>query len=264
MSNDLESMAQSLAEEALTEAASTFFGTRRSLEKSIEAFHEYVLKLQEKRAQVLKQAGLLNALLFKDEHVDGFFAALGVAGHGLADLKSAAAAPEKLPKPAWSFGAEGRYVKLVSAVYAELHMELEEYLHGKWTADENNPRKKVLTENWNTARELCTVINKEIDRVNTSIRPSQTLSFVRSLNVMEMEKSEAAGGTLPTYNGDLDRELAFESLDCEALVGSLALPETPKPAEVKQHLVKFAKGLYLQEKSEIQSLLALLKKRKNK
>jgi hypothetical protein len=256
MSEPFDSMAEGLVQEALSEAASTFFGSRRNLEHSIEGFHEYLAALKRRQARVLEKAGRLHAVLLHESGIAAFYEALGVEGKGLDHLKAAREGQHPLPKVSWSLGSEGKYIKIVAALYADLHTELEEYLHGSWKADPNHPKKKILSENAALALVMCETVNKEIERVNTSIKPSQTLSFVRSLNIGEAEKSEAAGGTLPVYNEELDREMRFEKLDCEAVAEEIQLPETPQPKACKAALVNSAKRLYLQEKAAVKDLLS--------
>jgi len=254
MGKDFDGFAEGLIEETLTEMASTFFGGRKGLEDELELYRAHMEKLSKKERGVLRLAGTLHSLLLGGRAASDFYAALGVNPGRLleAEALDGRASGGKKKKP-FAAGTGGRYAKLVYKAYVPLQEAVDEYLNGRYRDDPKGTGRKLLTIHHARMKLWCEVLNKKIEKVN-SMSPSGAMSFVKDLDPGTRGKERVAGATLDGYASSLDKEMAFESLDCSSLE-RLAFPELPEPREVKEAIKSFCGSLCARNKAEVKQLL---------
>ena len=282
MSDELENFSEGLVRETLSEAAQTFFGTRRDLEHEIELFHEATRRLAGVERAMLRRAAALHHLLLEGEAEPAFYAAIGVpAGHlpdlagpdeggpdeGEADEGEADAGepdggepgriePDKsgLARPFALTGA-GRYGKLLLAAYAALHQAADEYVHGRHYTDPRGSGRKLLTIHFLQLRDWCERLNQRIAEVNAANPPSATLRFVQGLDPSSLDKARVTGGSTFGPCCRLDQDLAFPRVECVTMRFAAA-PDLPPPAAARKAVLAFAADLYRAHRERLERLLA--------
>lgn len=239
--NSITGYANELMEETLLESATTFFGARRGLESEIEAYRNAAEELTRVEQKVFQRAAALHTLLLTSDATQEFYTLLGVTpGHLLdaADLESPNTSGVKYP---FALTMAGRYGKLLHAAYAQLTQSVESYLHGEYWTDSKG--RKRLTVNYQQMEEWCGKLNEKIEALNNNHSPSGTLCFVKGLDPSLLEKEQISEATMNGYAEELDRELAFQPIEC-LTINYLAAPELPGPETVKSLIVSYGKALY--------------------
>ncbi|MDY7000735.1 MAG: hypothetical protein SVS15_03005 [Thermodesulfobacteriota bacterium] len=253
MEKNFDGFAEGLIEETLTEMASTFFGGRKGLEEELELYRAHMEKLSQKERGVLRLAGALRFLLLSGRAAPDFYAALGVSPGPLLEAEDKEGRACGIKKP-FGLSTEGRYAKLVYEMYVLLQDAVDEYLNGRYYDDPKGTGKKLLTIHHGRMKIWCEVLNKKIEKINC-MSPSGAMSFVKDLDPDTRGKERVAGATLDGYATRLDKEMAFEPLDCSSLE-RLALPELPEPQKVKEAIKTFCGSLCARDKAEVRQILA--------
>lgn len=249
-SKDINNLADELIEETLTEAAGTFFGARKNLEDTIEIFDNKIKTLRNMEFEVLKRAGDLHYLLLDGEAVDDFYKALGVDP---GPLKHVVDPSDRtgIPKKPKALTTAARYAKMVAWVYRRVYKAAETYMKGGYITEKNG--RKRLTLNYGQVRDWCKDLNERIEKVNREVSPSETLAFVKKLDTVGLEKAKITGGG-SSYSDKLDKEMAFDRLDCER-IDLIAFPDLPRPDRIEPELKKFCKSLARKNKQRVKQLM---------
>lgn len=253
MSKDLNDLAHDLMEETLVEAAGTFFGTRKRLEDDIDLFKRKIETLAAMQSRVLARAGDLHHLLLEGEAAADFYAALDIDPSSFIDAVSLSRRSGARFK-AMALTVHGKYAKAVKRAYQRFYEGVDVFMHGKYATDEHG--RKHLTPHYNQIMKQCHDLNERIQKVNSEISPSETLAFVKKLDVIEMEKSKFTGGGSGYENG-LDEDLAFKTLDCEQS-GLMEFPDLPGPDKAESEIARFCKSLAREHGDRVKALLKSL------
>jgi len=144
----------------------------------------------------------------------------------------------------------GRYRKGVRQAYLAAREATQTYLEGTYVADPRNPARKVLTPNYYGLRELAENVNKEAAELNCAMSPSCMLAYVKSLDPAAMERESHAGGFTGEDMGKIDRDMAVQSVDFEAL--DLPVLAEPAPLEaIVAALDAASKTVFRERRSEV-------------
>jgi len=235
----LESMAEGLMTETLTEAATTFFGARKALEDEIELYRRRLGELERVEAEVLGRAAALHSLLPGPAAVRDFYAALGVDPGPLAEA-SARPLREGVRAP-FALVPWRRYAGLLLAAYGALAEAADTYLHGRHAHGPGG--RKVQTVNVDQLRDWCGALNARIEALNRDQPPSGTMSFVRGLDPARQERSRLADAPLVDYAASLDSELAFAPVSCPAAQRP-ATPGLPPAHAVRDAVLAQGRALW--------------------
>lgn len=251
MSDELDKFGDGLVIEALTEAAQTFFGTRKDLENEIELYRETAKRLAGVEKVMLRKAGAVHYLLPGGEAVRDFYRAIGAPPSHLPDM----AEPDKSGlKKSWAITGAGRFGKLLLKAYEALYQAADEYANGRYYSDPRGSGRKLVTAHFAQLRSWCKRLNQRIQEVNAQQTPSSTLSFVKGLDPASLDRERITGGSTFGPYCNLDHELAFEPIECVALI-YVAAPDLPLPDEARDAILDFAARLYKTRKREIDRLL---------
>jgi len=219
--------------EVLTEAAETFFGTRREVDAMIELLERHVEKLKARQKQVEARAALLNYVLLDGTAARGFYRGLAVTPGVLAAIApSPAAWIQPLP---FALTAKGRFAKVVGEIYQELAQACQDYMHGSQTQG----RKQETEIYHGLLAGMVALINAEIRRVNEAFSPCQSLRFAKQFSPGHHEAE------VPDcrYGDCLEQKLCFRPLNIAAF--NLAVyPDLPPAEAVAGKITAFAKGLF--------------------
>ncbi|MFW5730053.1 MAG: hypothetical protein ACOCV7_00250 [Desulfonatronovibrionaceae bacterium] len=240
-----------LVDETLKEAADTFFGKRKALEQKLDLYDEWVQELKQKSALVAQTAAGLNFLFQDEEMRQGFWKEAGLKHSPYPDI--APDTPDNL-EPVRAMTGKSRFQKTVFFLYERLHELAHDYNYGQYLDHPQVKGKKVLTPNLQHLRKWAAELNREIDAINTSSRPSEVLGFARRMDVGETCKRESVGSGLE-YN--YDQQLCYQHVDPDRP----ELPEYPVPETDKEHkhkLMDFCAQVYRTDKEKIHKLLKSL------
>ncbi len=243
MSRNFESFADGLKDEVVSEMAETFFGARRELEQSIEAWNALAQRLKDRVTVLAERAACLGFLFFDEAGEEGFYRLLGVPPGPFADLadRARAACIAKMRIP-FGFTRVGRYIKLVERTYEAFRKELDDYLHGSWSDDPARPGRKIISPNLSQLRHLAADINVQVEKVNAWQNPSCALRAIRSMDPEEAERRRITGATLQDEDCGLDRSMAFSPVD-PAAAGFPDLPFLPSWEQGRGRLDRYVRRL---------------------
>lgn len=243
MGKNFEGFADTLRDEVVSEMAETFFGARRELEKSIEAWDALAAKLQKRLTVLAERATCLGFLLFDETGEEGFYRLLGVEPGPFTELagRAQAACIAKMDVP-FGFSRTRRYIKLVQRTYEVFRKELDEYLHGAWSDDPGRPGRKVLSPNLSTLKNMAADINEQVDKVNAWQNPSCALRVIRNMDQEELERRQVTGATLQDADCGLDQSMAFRHVD-PAGMGFPELPFLPAWEQMSDRLDRYVRRL---------------------
>lgn len=252
MSDELEKLSEGLILETLTEAAQTFFGIRRDLEREIELYRDAARRLAGVERVMLRKAGALHYLLLEGEAARDFYSAIGAPPSHLPDM----ADPDKGGlRKSWAITGAGRFGKLLLRAYEALHQAADEYTHGRYYNDPRGSGRKLVTVHFTQLRSWCKRLNQRIEAVNAQNLPSATLGFVQGLDPSTLDRARITGGSTFGPSCSLDQELAFPAIECVAMI-YVAAPELPAPEAARRAILDFAAGLYKARRERIDQLLA--------
>ncbi len=252
--SEFDAYAESMVMETVSETATTFFGARKALEDEIAFYRTKVKELGDIETKVLAIAGTLNYLLLGGESVREFYEHLGIdAGH-LVDAPDISAREVTDISAPWAFTAGKRFGKLLLSVYTILGDRLAGYRHGVYYDDPGGSGRKCITVNYAQLEKWCTSINTKIENLNNNMSPSGTMCFIRGLDPVAMKQSRLTGATIDDYAAELDKELAFEPVECLTM-NYLSPPDLLAPDEAVDRIVAFGVSLYARESARLKPLL---------
>jgi len=253
----LEFLTGDLTQEALLEAADNFFGRRKALDDEKDLFEAKLKDLDRMRRSVLERAATLHRLLPPGNAAD-FYTALGVdPGPLLAE--SAAVRPLEgkarewvMPKT-WAWTGEGAYEKLAITAYAAVQDRLDEFLHGRVFVDSKTGRKGISIC-YEELSAWCGRLNARIAGLNRSMPASATLGFAKGLSPHQLDQERLVDAPVDGLAQGLDQDLALAAVDCGRLE-VLALPDLPRPADVRQALADFLGRVYSLHRDELRAVV---------
>jgi len=250
------SLADSLTEESLREAADTFFGQRRSIEASLQEYEEGVQELLRRQRKVERRLANLHFLLRRGDTatVDGFYRAIGMD-------------PDRIPKPDPETGArlgdlqvpfgvraKSRYEKLVCQAYAGLASEAADFMQGRNYKDPHDPRCMRVTLSYEQLRNRHAALCEKIRKANAYSPPSEILQYCKQLS----ETDSARSGICVPLCYTLDREMAFAAPDfCQN--GLEAFPAFPSEKRVKGVIKGYCSRVFASAPEEIRRILESLR-----
>ncbi len=254
-----DDLSNGLAQEAMREAADVFFGARVRLDREEELLRERAAALRSRAEKALDAAVLLHALLLDEGAIRAFYERLGMDAYAVDELlrltraRSRACCLENV----LGLTAKSRFAKRLLGAYERLHGELDAYVNGVYVTDEAG--RKMLTPNYADVLGHCEALNDAIRKVNRDHAPSCVLSFCKRLDTDTVEKECVTGAVEGVEACSVDENLALTLVDCASL-DLTPLPETPPPAEVKHHVLDFAKRLYEARAKAVEARLAELRR----
>jgi hypothetical protein len=252
-SNSYQSLADSLTEETLQEAADTFFGQRKAIERAMEIYAQRVQELQKILVQVQTQQATLHFLLREgqEQTVKAFYSRIGIDPEGV-PWPDEGIKPElsKLQVP-FAFRAQTRYAKLVSSAYAQFAATAADYMHGRNYKDPKDSRRQRITVNYDQVYAFYQQLQKQIQKTNQDNSPSQVLQFVKQLDVDRAAKESLV--SVPLHY-TLDQEMAIEEPDF-AQSGIVAYPDFPDLAKVKDAIADCAGRFFREHPHQARQIL---------
>lgn len=257
MGKGIEELADSLMHETLVEAATTFFGARKSLEDEIEAYTASLDALEKLEKRMLARVGAVHYLLIDRAGLAAFFDALDVRAPHLEDMSDPEHRETAGLTPGLALTRAGRYAGLLAKAYHEMQQEVDIYLHGQYYDAPDGSGRKLITPNYTQVHGWCERINTRIEAVNRDHSPSGTLCFVKGLDPAALERQRLAGGTFSNYCSEIDEELKFQPVQCLGM-HAVHPPDLPPLAEVKKPLKAFAKAYFKQHAEELTARMAAL------
>ena len=173
-------MADSLAEEILTEVAQNFFGKRRLIERHIQILGEYASELQMVSSRLDEQLQLLHFLLINPQSTVDFYKKMGVIEipPNLPPKFDQRLLPIYLPL---SFTTRQKYSQLVLNVYSAFQKSCHNYMHGSGSEDATAPDYRLF-------RKMCAMVNEEIKRLNKDNSPTTVIQYVKQFDVINANK----------------------------------------------------------------------------
>jgi hypothetical protein len=244
-----------LADEFLTDVATSFFDARCKLDAMIEAFEAAVSRLRRKAEEVAGAALVLKTLLLDEAAFRALFQRLGV------DPKPFIAAPDK-GRSRWVrlpflWGRRRRYRAVVAEAYRHLAAAVERYQDGEPqasppAADGAHPVYYRLVE------EMARLINQRIEAVNRNCVPSEMLSYVKQFDPAKIEREVITGGG--GGNCGLDDRLCYRPLDFDAL-NLPVFPRLPSLDQARDVVRQAADAVYRAHPEAVARLLEALKAR---
>lgn len=244
-----------LADEFLTDVATSFFDARCKLDAMIEAFEAAVSRLRRQAEAVAGAALDLKMLLMDEAAFQTLFQRLGV------DPKGFAAATGKgrgrWVRVPFLWGRRRRYRAVVAEAYRHLAAAVTRYQNGEPEAsppeaDGAHPVYYRLVE------EMARLINQRIEAVNRNCVPSEMLNYVKQFDPARIEREGITGGG--GGNCGLDNRLCYKPLDFAAL-NLPVFPKLPSLDQARDVVQQAADAVYRDRPEAVARLLEDLKKR---
>ena len=236
------SLLDGVAEETITEMASSFFGARKEVEDLLERIEALAKDLEPLAERVREHIRALNSLL-PPGRCEGVYRAAGVEPEPFLSVPEGTVA--EIPAGGFALSGSGRFAGRGLAAYQALQKSLELYRHGEYLPDsdapDNSQGRKALTPNLASLKLLVAAANQRIEDVNQT--PSHVLGYLRRLNVAETSKEKFTGATMADYADAVDANMAYESVDLTTL-GLPEWPDLPPLEKVRKGLSKVLKDLH--------------------
>lgn len=252
--SDIDRFSDELADEALKEAASTFFGKRRKLEDDIELFESKVDELKKKADEVKNIISAINKLLLRKQYRDIFWLIPGTKE--FAQIEEQEALSRTNIDIPFGLTLFSRYFRLVQELYERTAEKIKVYNHGEYTNHPDIPGKKVASISYSYIARWLDEINANIDKINYYHKSSDVLQFAKRIDVLKMEKEKIAGAD---FKYDLDEEMKISHLQMD----DYNIPEfsdIPQGKDLHGRIKKVCAKAFASNKKEIGGLLKTIKK----
>jgi len=251
----ISEMADDLAAEVLTEAASSFFGQRKSLDQELEFFGQRVQELQVVGQKAQQEQACLHGLMLDEEHVREFYAALRIPVPDCLELAPLSETARICPRPrGWTMSTQ--FYKLLTTGYVRCRKATNRYMHGEYQTDPRNSRKKLALMGYGQLVDWAQRLNSKVHKLNVEQAPSDVLSFVKSLDVQGCAREEVAGASCEV---DRNSGLLFKPVDLQSLRLPV-FPDYPPLAKAQPAIKGFAKRVRAQKTTELNAMLDALKR----
>ncbi len=247
----MEEWAESLRYESLRQAADTFFGARRAVERDQAVLRQWAEHLQALSRRAETWIAALHCVLGGADNLRLLLDALGMQLPE-ARLYEAHSCLLHIARP-HSFTREGLYCKIVWSVYAHWADILHEYHHGRPLQDSSVPGGTRWTPNYQQVLEFCARLNERIEHTNTSYRPSESLEFARRLDPYGQEMASLLG--CGTEVCSLDVSLALPLVDPNSL-GLLPWPDSPDEAVARRMVKAVCRRIFREQRQVAEAVLA--------
>ncbi|MFP4169316.1 MAG: hypothetical protein ACLFSY_10815 [Desulfonatronovibrionaceae bacterium] len=246
----IDRLAEDLTDEAMKEAADTFFGKRRKLEEEIELFKNKTEELKDKARDIKRLVSLINSLLLREHHSRMFWQIFGA--EDLSSVQEEPAPTEADITLPFALRPFSRYYRFLTVLYRATAEAVQVYNHGKYIQHPDVPGKKVVTISYSYLNRWLEQLNTRIDRLNYYHKSSDVLQFAKRMDVQQAVKERIAGADL-TYS--LDEDLKMDALDL-ADYDIPIFPDLPElSAGLKKRIKKAAARVYSKNKNEVRARL---------
>lgn len=249
---DFSDFADKLQQDVVTDMAEAYFGDRKELEEMIDAFHRMVEEFREKGPALYQAAARLHTLLLDRATARAFYIALDIVPSCI-PVSDVSARPffESLPM---AFTVLGRYERCVSRAYAILRDVADEYLNGRYYTDSDADGRKRLTVHYIRLKALAEYINDKVDKVNRTMSPSETLRYVKKMDVEQSDRERLIGDACLVDGCSLDVDLKFQPIDFEGLKLPL-IQDLPRLDQVKPAIREFCRSIYPDRKQDMKDAM---------
>ena len=248
----LSYIADDMADEALREAADTFFGRRKNIDEELELFHSQVEAVKRRGQAVESCISCLNYLLLDNEHRLLFWEKAGLSNTVYPSIKGRWSRQESLPV---SLTLKATYKKALTALYDELKEAVHEYLYGRYVDHPEVKGKKMITPSYNNLQDWAERLNEEIAQVNCDSNPDDVLAFSRRMDVEESSRRESMGSGLE-YN--YDKELCLKPVVFDSL-GLVEYPELPGGKKIYNTIKEFSAIMCKDNKEQVREVMYKIK-----
>ncbi|MEZ4528802.1 MAG: hypothetical protein R2941_23065 [Desulfobacterales bacterium] len=252
----------SLAEEVLTEMATSFFGARKQVDDSITVLERYAESLRKKAEEVEAGARFLAWMMVSPETVAQFYQTIGISENTfpLEGEVSDRFLPGEMPG---ALTAKGVFVKLTIHAYKTLQKLCDEYMNGKKANDMEKHDPNAIDSGYRIMQALCQLVNEQINKINSEMRPGQTLRYFKRFSPGTETKEDITGGMTFGASGSecrLNRALAFEPIDMNSFCLK-EYPVLPAPDEAEAKLISLCKKVWDSRQKQARDILEEVKKR---
>jgi len=252
---DFSDFADKLQQDVVTDMAQVYFGDRKELDDMIEAFHKMVEELREKTPTLYQAAARLHTLLLDRETARNFYIALDI-------VPSCIPFPDEAARPFFdslpmAFTALGRYERCVARAYDILRGVADDYLNGRYYTDEESNGRKRLTVHYIRLKALAEYINDRIDKVNRTMSPSETLRYVKKMDIRQSDRERLIGEACLVDGCALDIDLKFKPIEFKKL-GLPVVQDLPRLDQVMPAIKEFCRSIYPERKQDMINAMNLL------
>lgn len=249
----MEEWAESLRYESLRQAADTFFGARKAVERERAVLLDWAEKVRQVGRKVETWTAALHCVLGSEANLRLLLGRLGLV---LPEERfyAAQACLVHVARPR-SFTRQGLYCKIVWSVYAHWADALHEYHHGRPYQDPALPGRALRTPGYQQTLELCAALNERIQHTNAAHRPSESLEFARRLDPAGQSMASLLG--CGTELCSLDESLALPAVD-PASLGLPAWPEPPEEARARAVVHEVCGRIFREQRELVEGVLAAL------
>ncbi len=252
--SSIDQYTDELADEALKEAADTFFGKRRKVEDEIKLFESKVEELKDKSREIEMLVSGINYLLLRERHCVFFWQIFGA--EELASREDEGSFPDLPISVPFSIRPFSRYFKLLLDLYEKTAKKVKAYNHGEYIDHPEVSGKKVATISYSYIYRWLDQINAKIDKLNYYHKSSDVLQFAKKMDVQRTEKEKIAGADF-TYSLDEDLKMSRLNMkDYEIPV----FPDLPESRGFKGRVKKICKRVYSGNKQEVRSRMKQIAK----
>ncbi len=255
----------SLAEEVLTEMATSFFGARKQVDDSIVVLNSYAESLRKKEAEVEAGARFLAWMLISKETVSEFYRSIGIS-EGTFPLEremSDRFLPEEMPG---ALTAKGVFVKLTIHAYKNLHKLCDEYMNGKKLEEMQKYDPNAIDSGYRIMEGMCQVVNEQIRKINSEMRPGQTLRYFKRFNPTHEAREDITGGMTFGASGSecrINQALAFEPVAMKDFCLK-EYPAFPSWDSAEGKIISCCRKIWDTRQKEARNLIDEVKKRYKK
>ncbi len=254
--SSLDEFREELAGEVLSEVAERFFGDRLEIEQMHETLDLHIGSLRNMSERIGNDLAALETLLIHDTGRKAFFDALDIDRTAFPDtagrvMDDPAVFPE-MPK-AWT--RKKRYVLWVAQAYDRFQKECHRYRYGGGGKKTTPDASEEMITDVELIREMATLLNKKIHKVNNQTASECTLQFVRSMDLQTAEAERFTGAVIPgRYTTGLTESMCYLPIDIENLP-IVIYPVPPEYEQIKNRLHGILIRFYGQNRKEIDPLM---------
>ncbi|MGE0085191.1 MAG: hypothetical protein AB7S75_12310 [Desulfococcaceae bacterium] len=252
----------SLAEEVLTEMATSFFGARKQVDDSITVLERYAEQLRKKEAEVNAGARFLAWMMISPETLAEFYRSIGISENTFSPEREVSDRflPKEMPG---ALTAKGIFVKLTIHAYKILHKLCDEYMNGRKAEDLEKYDPHAIDSGYRIMQGMCQIVNEQIHKINSEMRPGQTLRCFKRFSPGTQTKEDITGGMTFGASGSdcrLNQALAFEPVNMKSYCLK-EYPELPAPDRVEEKIVSCCRKIWDTRQKEARDIIEEVKKR---
>jgi hypothetical protein len=249
--SSLNSFADTLADEILSEVAHRFFNKRLMIDKQIQIIHEMAADLNQISHQLDQEIKLLHYLFIDPKKIKEFYDAIRVGNppDTLTPEFHHRCIPACIPA---AFTCRQRYTQLVLQVYDNIQTGCHKYMKGD--GSEVN-----LSSDYKLFERMCHLINMEIKQLNAGSSPTDALQYVKQFDVIQSNKEHFLGAHIDRKRYGLHDKLALNPIDICSL-NVKTYPDFPTKLEVVCRIKSFCRRTFENYKKDVRLLLLMIKK----